>query len=176
MTVYDLWLPILASGLANHVLSTLAWMVMPHHKPEWKKLPIEDELTNLLTKHQTVAGQFIFPFGHDQKSPDGQARGKCQGMLVLWEKPVQMGQAIGLTLLSFLVIAFVVGYLASIALPRGAEFMKVLQFVTTAGLLAHVSANFPHVFWFKRKIAMEVLDGVIFALATGLIFAALWPK
>lgn len=180
MTVYDLWLPILASGLATHVLSTLAWMVMPHHKPEWQKLPVEDELHNLFTKHQTQAGQFIFPFARDtkeQNSPDYQNKvGKCRGMLILWATPPNMGKAIGLTLLSFFVIAFVIGYLASIGLQRGADFTKVVQFVSTAGLLAHVAANFPHVFWFRRKISMEVLDGVIYALVTGLIFAFLWPR
>jgi hypothetical protein len=180
MTVYDLWFPILVSGLVTHILSTLAWMIMPHHKPEWQKLPIEDELHTLLTKNKAAAGQFIFPFARnpqEERAADYQDKVRqCRGMLILWATPANMGKAIGLTLLGFFVIAFVIGYLASLAMSRDADFMRVLQFVTTAGLLAHVAANFPHVFWFRRKIAMEVLDGVIYALATGLIFAALWPR
>ena len=44
MRVFDLTLPVLLSGLATHILSTLAWMVLPHHKPEWKVLAVQDEL------------------------------------------------------------------------------------------------------------------------------------
>ena len=34
MTVYQLWLPIVATGVATRVWSTLAWTILPHHKPE----------------------------------------------------------------------------------------------------------------------------------------------
>lgn len=179
LRVFDLWLPIVASGIATHVLSTLAWTVLPHHKPEWRHLPQEDQLHSLLTDKTVPPGQYIFPYAGDyQKVNTDEYRRKqeaCSGMLIIWPTPTNMGKAIGLTLITFLIIAFVIGYLASLALPRGAEFQKVLQFVTTAGLLAHVSAKFPFVFWFRRKIAMDVIDGVVFALATGLTFAALWP-
>jgi len=52
----------------------------------------------------------------------------------------------------------------------------MFQFVTTAGLRAHVAAKFPHVFWFRRKIAMDVVDGIVYAIATGIVFGLLWPK
>lgn len=179
MTVYDLWLPILVAGIVTHVLSTLAWVVLPHHRPEWQRLPDEDSLHATITK-SVPAGQYIFPYARDGETvKTEQFQEKADqgtGMLIVWPTQTNMGKAILQTLISFLIIAFVIGYMASIALPRGAAFVKVLQFVTTAGLLAHVSAKFPFVFWFRRKIAMDVLDGVVFAVATGLIFAALWPK
>jgi hypothetical protein len=179
MSVVDLWLPILAAGLATHILSTIAWVVLPHHKPEWQKYPNEDELLGQLAKN-AQAGQYIFPYARSSEDVNSDAYkeklSKCRGMLVLWPTPTHMGKAIGLTLVAFLIIAFVIGYLASMGLQPGADFMKVFRFVTTAGLLAHIAAKFPFVFWFRRKVAMDVLDGVVFALVTGLIFAALWPK
>lgn len=179
MRVLDLWLAILASGIATHVLCTLAWMAMPHHKKEWVGLPDEDTLHKTFSK-SIPPGQYVFPFVADHaecKSEAYQQKIKaCSGMLVIWPGPTNMGKAIGLTLLFFLVTAFVIGYLASLALPRGADFMHVFRFVTTAALLAHVAAKFPGVFWFRKKVAMDVLDGVVFALATGVIFAALWPR
>lgn len=178
MTVYELWLPILAAGIATHVLSTIAWVALPHHKPEWQKLPGEDQLHDTLTK-SVPAGQYIFPHARDGATANSESYQKKSqqgtGMLIIWRKPTSMGKAILLTLTGFMVVAFVIGYLASLALKPGAEFMKVFQFVTTAALLAHVSAHFPHVFWFRRKMAMELLDGVVFAIATGLCFAWLWP-
>jgi uncharacterized membrane protein len=104
-----------------------------------------------------------------------QKQAKCCGELLLWLSPINMGIAIGKTLLFFLIVAFVIAYLASLALPEGAAFMQVFQFVTTAGLLAHCAGIFPGVFWFQRKIAMDLVDKTAYAIVTGLIFAALWP-
>lgn len=178
MTVYDLWLPIIASGLATHILCTIAWVALPHHKPDWEKLPEEDQLHETLTK-KVPAGQYIFPHAGDGETARSEAFKKKAdqgtGMLIIWNKPTNMGQAILKTLTSFMIMAFVIGYLASLALKPGAEFIKVFQFVTTAGLLAYLSAHFPHVFWFRRKMAMEVIDGLVLAVAAGLIFAWLWP-
>lgn len=41
MSVFDSRLPILLPGLATHIVSVLAWAVLPHHKPEWKKRPVQ---------------------------------------------------------------------------------------------------------------------------------------
>jgi len=179
MSVFDLWLPILLSGLATHILSTLAWMVLPHHKPEWKKLPEEDGFQDWLAEKAVPADQYLFPFSQDpqeMKSDAYQAKqGKCVGMLVLWPTSPNMGANIAKTLAFFFVAAFLIGYLASLALPSDASFLDAFRFVFTAALLTHCAGVFPGVFWFRRRVAMDTLDGVAYAVATGLIFAALWP-
>ncbi len=180
MKVFDLWLPIVASGLATHIWSTLAWMILPHHKPEWTKFPVEDELQDLMVSRSVPPGQYMIPHtqgGAEVASEEFQKKmNKSRGMFVVWPAgPMNMGKAIGCTLLFFFFAAFVIGYLASLALAPGASFGKVMQFVTTAGLMTYCAAHFPHVFWFNRKIAMEVLDGVVMAFLTGAIFAWLWP-
>jgi hypothetical protein len=178
MSVFDLWLPILVTGIVTHVYSMLAWTVLPHHKPEWNKIPDEDAAYPTLEK--IPPGQYVFPHASCQKDMQAESfkrkLGIRNGMLVIWTGPTQMGKAIGQTFITYFVIAFLIGYLASIGVSRGAEFVKVVQFATTAGLLAHIAAKFPFVFWFRRRIIMDVLDGVIFAVLTGVIFAALWPK
>lgn len=180
MVVYELWLPILLAGLATHVAATLAWTVLPHHKPEWGRVNSEDELLDWLAAKGVPPGQYLFPYAEDgaeMKSETYQekSKGKCHGMLFVWPRPANMGLNIVLTLTFFLVTSFVIGYLASNGLERGATFMNVFQFVTTAGILAHVFAGIPTLIWFRRKCAMDFLDGLVYALITGLIFAALWP-
>ena len=179
MSVFGLWLPIVLSGLATHVISTLAWIVLPHHKPEWKRLADEDDFHDWLDKKGVPADQYLFPFTRDpaeMKSDRFQEKqAKCRGMLVLWPKPPNMGKNIGLTLTFFFVAAFIIAYLASIGLPAGASFVNVFRFVFTAGLLTHCAGQFPGIFWFRRRVAMDLVDGVAYAVATGLIFAALWP-
>lgn len=141
-------------------------------------MPNEDGVYPTLESIPT--GQYVFPHASCQKEMDTEEFKRKQasrnGMLIVWPGPTQMGKAIGLTLVTYFVIAFIIGYLASIGVDRGAEFMKVMQFATTAGLLAHIAAKFPFVLWFRRRILMDVLDGVIFAILTGVIFALLWPK
>lgn len=179
MSVFELWIPILLAGLATHILSTIFWTAMPHHKPEWQRLPNEDDFFKTQAD-KLPPGQYMFPYAGSGAACDSDEykskTNKCTGMMIVWPNALSMGQAIGKTLLAFMIISFVVGYLASIGLAKGSDFMTVFRFVTTAGLLAHIAAKFPHVFWFRRKVAMDVLDGVAFALATGLIYAWLWPK
>jgi len=181
MSVFDLWLPILLAGVGTHVASTVAWMFMPHHKPEWNKLPgdAEDKLLDFVGQNKVPANQYLFPFCDDPKEMSSEEykakEGRCRGMLILWPTPANMGKAIGLTLAFFFVAAFLIGYLASNARPAGDKFMNVFQFVFTAGVLVHCLGPFPGVFWFRKFFAMEVLDGVVYSLITAAIFAALWP-
>jgi hypothetical protein len=179
MSTLDLWLPILLAGVATHILSTLFWTAFPHHKPEWNKIPVEDEFIDWLNAKQVPANQYMFPYadsGAEANNPEFKAKqAKCRGMLVLWPEPIAMGPAILKTLLFFLFAAFSVGYVGSLALKPGASFSEVFRVVTTVGLLTHIYAKFPAVFWFKEQIAMSVLDGLAYAVATGLIFAAMWP-
>ncbi len=179
MSVFELWLPILLAGLAVHVASTLAWMVLPHHKPEWGKFDGEDELLNLIDQQGNAGEQYLFPFARKpaemQAEEYKQKVARCRGTLVVWSAPPNMGANIGLTIAHFFLVSYVIGYLASLALQPGAAFLEVFQFVFTAGVLAHVFCGLPHVIWFRRKVAMEVLDGLAYALITGLVYAALWP-
>lgn len=179
VTVYELWLPILLAGLATHILSTLAWTVLPHHKPEWQKLPGEDEIHGAISAQNVPPGQYLLPFASEPAEMNSddykQKQAKCYGMVVLWGSPLSMGTAILKTLIFFMVVAFSIGYLASMALKPGDDFMTVFRFAGTAGILAHCAGLFPGVFWFRRKLAMDLLDKLVWALVTGLIFAAMWP-
>lgn len=178
MQVFDLWIPIVASGFASHVLSTIAWTAIHHHDREWNKAPNEDRLMDEIAKG-IPPGQYIFPHTCDGKEAATQEfkdkQKKCSGILIVWPNPIQMGKAIGLTFTYFMVVAFVIGYLASLALPPGSSFLKVFQFATTCAMLPFCFGQFPFVFWFRRTVLLEVIDGLVFAIATGLIFASLWP-
>jgi hypothetical protein len=94
-----------------------------------------------------------------------------------------------LTLVVFLVVSLLVGYLGWNALPHGmgaagvvadgADFTKVFQVLGTAGILAYCFASLPNDIWFQRsgrEIATNLIDGVVFGLITGAVFAWLWPR
>ncbi|MEX0866351.1 MAG: hypothetical protein WD030_03265 [Pirellulales bacterium] len=179
MSMVHIWLPIALAGVANHVLSTVFWMMLPFHKREWKKLPDEDEFMDLISFSNIPPGQYVFPLTYDSvemRKPSFLAKQKRgTGMLVTWKKPPHMLLAIVSTLGFFLLASFVIGYLAMLALEPGTPPKEVFRFVFTAGILAHCSAKFPYVLWFRRRILLELFDGVAYAAATAAIFAALWP-
>lgn len=181
MTVFDLWLPVLVSGIGTHIASTLAWTVLPHHRPEWQPIPNEDGFLDWLDENRIEPRQYIFPYSNDGKEMASaefrqKVEARCRGMLVLWPTPTNMAKAIVQTLTYFLVTAFILGYLASKAMPAGDSFTNVFQFVFSASLLAHCLSPFPNAFWFRRRFAMDLVDGLVYCLITGLVFAAMWPQ
>lgn len=172
-SIVDLWLPIVAAGLATHVLSTLAWTVLPHHKPEWSPLRLDEQLEGVLAQRGVEPGkQFLLTVGDE----GDQDPAKCRGMLIRWSHTPSMGANIGMTLAFFFAAAAAIGYLASIGLPKTAGATEVFRFTAIAALLTHAAAGVPTVIWFRRRFLMDLLDGVAYAIATGLAFMLLWPS
>ena len=176
MDLAELWLPILATWLATHVLSTIAWTVLPHHKPEWKPITLEGDLASSLRLTKPGEQYLLNEPGGD--GAVGMDPARCKGMLVLWKHKPNMGKNIGMTLAYFLFCAVAIGYLADIAFPAGSETaaIDVFRFTATIALLAHAVGDLPTVIWFRRKFWMDFVDGVAYSLATGAAFALLWPR
>ena len=173
MSVIELWLPILAAGIAVHIASTIAWIVLPHHKPEWPPLKTKDSLMDWLKGQGVDSGQyFVLSKEGEENENDPSAGG---GTLILWENPPNMGANIGFTIATNLAISFLIGYLASMVLQPGAESLLVFRFTFVAAFLVHVMGGVMHVIWFRRKLLMDTLDGLAYAVITGAVYAALWP-
>jgi hypothetical protein len=180
ISVWELWLPVVVSGVALFIASWAAWMLLPHHKKEWGRLPEEDAIMNALKSANIPAGQFMFPCPvtpNDWKTADFKAKMQAgpNGNLVVWSGPCSMGKNMACTVLFFLVANFVIAYLAAQALAPGSDLMKVFQFVGTAGILTYGTANILNGIWFGRKMVADIVDGIVYGLITGAIFAAMWP-
>jgi hypothetical protein len=179
-SLMSLWLPIVLSGIALFFASFAAWMLLPHHKPEWRGLPDEDAVLNSLRHTNVPPGQYMFPYSckpEDWKSEEYKRRREAgpTGTLTVWKKPPNMGVNMLCTVLFFTITNFVIAYLAAMVLPPGSDFMTVLRFVGTAGILTYGTANILNGIWFGRKMLADIADGIAYGLITGLIFAALWP-
>jgi hypothetical protein len=178
-SVWSLWLPILISGVALFFASWAAWMLLPHHKPEWKGLP--DEVAVMNSLRSIPPGQYMFPYAskpEDWKSEEFKQRTQSgpNGSLTIWKAPPNMGVNMLCTLLFFIISNFVIAYLTGIALDPGESFWKVFRFTATAGILTYGTANILNGIWFGRKMVADIIDGIAYGLITGLIFAALWPS
>jgi hypothetical protein len=175
----SLWLPIVLSAVALFFASFLSWMVLQLHKQDWKKLEHEDEFLAAAGKCNLTEGSYMFPgckSQADMQSDEYKRKYEAgpRGVMTILPK-VNMGQNLGLTFAYFLVVSALLGYLATIAIKPGADFLHVFRFVSTAGLLTFLAAMVQHAIWFRPRIVGHVIESVAYAAITAAIFAALWP-
>jgi hypothetical protein len=180
ISVWSLWLPILVSGVALFFASWVAWMLLPHHKGEWKGLPNEDAVMSALKSAGVGPGQYMFPYAckpEEWKTDAFKAKTQAgpNGNLTVWAGRPNMGMNMLCTVLFFIVANFVIAYLAGMAISPGADKWFVFRFVGTAGILTYGTANILNGIWFGRKMVADIVDGVVYGLITGAIFAAMWP-
>ncbi len=175
-----LWLPIIIISVVLFVASFVAWVILPHHFGDWKKLEKEQEFMDAVSGLNLPPGNYMYPMTHakaEQNSDEFRERYMKgpRGVLSTWEVP-NMGVNLGLTLVFFLVTTAIIAYITYAALGPGSDmFMKVLQIAGAIGVLTHASSGVLNAIWFKRRVIMDVVDGVVYGIIIGLIFALMWP-
>jgi len=128
-------------------------------------------------------GNYVFP---DFRGREALKSAKVQkaleegpvGHLSVWQTPVTMGGKLAATFIVHLVVSTLIAYLTRVALPGPAEFAKVFQIAATAGILAYSFSFIPNALWFgayKRTIIASFIDGIVYGLIIGAIFAWRWP-
>jgi len=182
VSLCSLWLPILVSAVVVFAASFLAWMVLPHHKREWSKLSDEKGFLEALRRRKIGPGQYIFPCCEpkDLKDPEiaqRYAQGP-HGILLLRKAKPNFGRNLTLVFLFYVVVGIFVGYLASVMLPGGSDYLKVFQVTGTAAILAHVFGGIPNDIFFGRSLRSVInhtLDGIVYGLLTAGVFGSMWP-
>jgi hypothetical protein len=178
-----LWLPILVSAAAIWIISAVVWMAMPHHKRDFINLPDEDGFMDDLRKRGIKPGNYVFPDFRDPKAMKSEKVQKALeegpvGHLSVWPPPLTMADKLVGTFVVYLVVSTLIAYLTRVALPGAAPFAKVFQVAGTAGILAYSFSHIPNGLWFgsyKRTIVANIMDGIVYGLITGAIFAWRWP-
>ena len=175
----SLLLPIALSAVALFFASFLSWMVLQLHGKDWVKLDKEDDFLKTVREIGIPNGSYMFPgyeTPEEMKNEEYKKKweaGPC-GTITIFSK-VNMGKNLGLTFLYFLVASFCLGYLATLAIEPGAEFLVVFRFVSTAGLMTFLAAIIQHAIWFHNRIVGHVIESIAYAVITGTIFGAMWP-
>ena len=171
------WMPILVSAVAVFFVSFLTHMVLPFHKSEFGKLPDEDATTEGLKSAQP--GLYMLPFctAETMNSPEIQERMKAgpNGLVVVWDGPVNMGKNLGLTFLFYILVGIFVAYLGNVGLAAEATKSVMFSFTGTVAFCSHALGWMPMFVWYKYgKFWPNFLDSVLYTLATGAIFAMMW--
>jgi len=186
ITLAALWLPILLSSVAIFFASFVLWTISPHHKPDWKGLPNEDGVMDVLRDQgASQPGQYVFPYcasNDDMKSEAYQKKyaDGPSGMLVIRPKGGwNMGSSLVQSLVYNIFLVAVAAYLATIGLTKATPTGDVFRFISTTVWLGCAGALGWGAIWWARSwssIAKEAFDGLIYGLLSGGIFLWMWPS
>lgn len=184
VTIASLWLPILLAAVLVFIASALIWMVLPHHRSDFKGFPDEGPVLDAMKGQDLTPGQYDFPHiasQADLKKPEVQQRfadGPVGFFTVKGPGVPAMGKAMALSFMYYIVIGGAVAYLASRTLAPGAEYMAVFRVTGTVAWYAYGLAIVPEAIWFGRPwsgVWKHLVDAFIYACLTAGAFAGLWP-
>lgn len=187
VAILSLWLPILVSAVFVFVASSVIHMALKYHSTDFGRLPDEDAVMGALRPFDLAPGEYVFPYvGRDYsvtKSDAFQekARQGPVGFVTVLEKDsfLDMGPQLVQWFLYCVAVSVVAAYVASRALPAGAEYLAVHRFAGVTAFAAYALGTWQRSIWFKQAWSTSLkntVDGLIYALITGGTFGWLWPS
>ena len=179
----ELWLPVLIAAVAVFVASSVVWMVLPYHKADIRFMDNEEGFKEAIKPLDLAPGLYMYPNcadAKDMKSESYKERFEAGpwGVITVYPGKPNFGANLLKTFVMYLIISVFVAYMVSLAAPAGAEYMRVFRIAATAGIMAHCLGGIVNdIFLGKptRFVVTSLLDGVIYALVTAGVFAAMWP-
>src|SRR4030095_725360 len=165
-------LPILVATVLVFVASCIAWMALPHHKSDARRMPDEAAALEALGRQNVRPGLYRFPWADsmaEMKDPAFVAKldkGPVALMTVLPSGPFNMGKSMALWTGYLVVIGIFVAYITGRVLrppPSPASSGSPLQNAIWGGKPLSV-------------VFKEIVDGVVYGLLTAGAFGWLWPR
>ena len=182
--LFTLWLPILLSSVIVFVVSSVIHMVLPWHKSDYPKIPNEERFMDALRPLAVPPGDYMVPrpsSTQEMRSPEfaeKMKRGPVMVLTVMPNGPFAMGQNLVLWFLYSAVVGILAAYVAGTALPAGAPYLRVFQFVSVTAFIGYSVALWQMSIWYRRAWRLTfkaTVDGLIYALLTAGTFGWLWP-
>jgi hypothetical protein len=180
----SLWLPILLAAVGVFIASSVIHMATPWHHNDFRAVPDQERVLEALRGFNLTPGDYVVPrpSSHkDGRSPEFVAlvkRGPIVAMTVL-PGEVVIARNLVLWFVFCLVVATCAGYIAGAALPAGAETKKVVQFAGATAFFGFALGLWQQTIWYSRSAITTLkstIDGLVYGLVTGGVFAWLWPR
>ena len=185
ISIFSLWLPILLSAVLVFIVSAMVWMVLPHHKKDYKGLPDEDAARSALTPQNISPGQYDIPHIPSPdaiKDPEVKKKfddGPVGFFTVLPSQVPNMGKNLVLSFIYYLVVGILVSYIASRFLAPGAEYLSVFRLTGFVAWMAYGGMGLiQDAIWFGRPwsaVIKHLFDSLLYGLLTAGVFGWLWP-
>jgi hypothetical protein len=178
-----LWAPILLSGVLVFLASFVVHMVLPFHRKDYGRVPSEDAVMDDLRKFSIPPGDYFVPCAggpSEMRSPEYKAKlekGPLLLMTVLPHDAYAMGKRLVQWFLYTLVVGALAGHVAAV-LGRDADRRYVFHVAALVAFAGYALALWQNSIWYSRKWSTTVkstIDGLVYAVITGLVFQWLWP-
>ena len=182
--VLPLWLPTLVAAVAVFIASSLVHMVLKWHATDQSKLPNEDAVADAL--RGAAPGEYRLPWGgstEEMKSPAFLEKAKRGPVAIVgisggdFQKGFQ--RALILWFVYSLVVGFLAGHIAHLALGGNADAHDIFHNVGLAAFMGYGMALAQQSIWGPKKwwpTAKGMIDALIYGAITGAVFVWLWPK
>ncbi len=180
----SLWLPVIVSAVVIFLASWVIHMLLKYHKADFRPLPSEDAVREALAKANIPPGMYMTPHCDDHskmKEPamlDKFNKGPVAVLSVFPKGMPNMGKHLGQWFVFCLFVSFVAGYVARITLHPGDAGMVICRITGTVAFAAYACGHIMDSIWKGQpwgNTGRAILDGIIYAVLTGVTFQFLWP-
>ena len=185
VSLAQLWLPIVVAAVLVFVASSVIHMVLQWHKPFYKGFANEADVRAALGKSMSAPGIYIVPFCNDMKqmsTPEMMAKfteGPIAKVTLRAGSAPSMGKPLAQWFVFCLVVSLACACIDGHTLAMGTPYMQVFCVTGMAAFLAYGFYTVPHGIWWGQPwgaVAIDMLDGLIYALVTAGTFGWLWPR
>ena len=159
-------------------------MILPWHKNDYPKLPNEDKVMDALRPFNIPGGTYMAPQASGPKemhTPEFKAKFEKGPvfMLSIWQnRTLSMTKNLVQWFIYSIVVGIFAAYVASRAVPAGAEYLHVFRFAGVTAFLGYSFASWQESIWYNRAWNLtfkSTIDGLLYALLTAGVFGWLWP-
>jgi hypothetical protein len=185
VSLSELWMAILLAGVLCWVASALIHMLLKYHNLDYKELSNEDEVSAALRASSAAPALYTLPYCSDMKEMGGDVMqkkftaGPVAMISVFPDGMPNMGKALGLQILFFLIGSVFIAYLATMSMGVGTESMVVFRYVFVAAFVAYGWGQVPYSIWMGQpwsNCVRYLIDALIYGAVTAGTFAWLWPQ
>lgn len=180
----SLWLPVVVATVGVWLISAILHMVLKYHRADYKKLADEDGIAAAIRKAGPSPGVYFMPYcaDHSQMKDPAMAKrfqdGPVASLTVMPSGPPAMGKYLVLWLVYCFLVSFLVAYVARLTLDFGTGGFEVLRLTATVAFAAYGFGYLQDSIWKAipwSNSLRSLIDALVYALVTGLIFRLLWP-
>jgi hypothetical protein len=184
MPFLSLWIPVLASSVAVFVVSSIMHMALTYHKADYKALPNEDEVRDVLAKGKLAPGLYQMPHCTDMKAMGEPAmkakfeKGPIAVVTVIPSGMPAMPKYLAQWFMFVMFVSFTAAYVARHTLHPGVDGMLVMRITGTVAFTAYGLTNVLNSIWKGQpwsNTGRAMIDGAVYAVTTGATFRLLWP-
>lgn len=178
----SLWAPILIASVIVFVAAFLVWMVLPHHRNDFRPFTADADLDAVLSREKVTPGFYRFPNVDYMKATAEEkerASRMTTGIITIQKPGMTMAGPLVNYFIWLVVVNVFIAYAAGVSLAAGTHYLTVFRVVGTIAILAYTAANIPNSIWFGRPWSVmikDLIDGAVFGLLTAGVYGWLWPR